>query len=302
MDLPGQVPEIPDNSATQQADGNGKRMPRLPGGPRMDAEGERFDEVKSKSAKAARDKRRRKHIVETNVFQLIVAFVILFNAISIGIETDYGCHGVCTVSQRGIWYSIECIFAALFTIEMLMRFNALGVCGYFMNKWNRFDFVLVVSALLDTGILSHISIGIHLNIFTIWRIIRLFRLARLIRFVRMFRELYLIINGMVDALKAVGYVFLVMLLLLWCGAIFMTIMVGHDSDPRGYNYDQVPWTREQYWGTVSRSLFSLFQLMTADAWVSSLAAPVLAKYSYMIFFFAFMVIYYLKGDNKKSVS
>lgn len=43
--------------------------------------------------------------------------------------------------------------------------------------------------------------------------------------------------------------------------------------------------RDDYWGTSARSMFSLYQLMTSDGWVSSLARPVLAKYPLMIVYF-----------------
>eukprot|EP00397_Hematodinium_sp_SG-2012_P017099 GEMP01017472.1.p1 GENE.GEMP01017472.1~~GEMP01017472.1.p1 ORF type:complete len:306 (+),score=65.74 GEMP01017472.1:168-1085(+) len=305
MNLPGQVPEVPDNTTIPgKGDGlNDLSEQKTSLHTLIHPQRKLFGERLSTNIEAAPYKRPRTHIVDSNAFQLVVLLIITLNALSIGIETDYGCRGVCTVPQRGQWYILDCIFTAVFTLEMAMRFHAHGVLGYFMDNWNRFDFVLVVVAFVDTTILSHLDFtGVDLRFFSTLRIVRIFRLVRLVRLVRMFDDVRLITHSIIGSLKTVGRVFFVLLAILWCLAIFMTIVVGQDEDPQGYDYDHVPWTREQYWGTVSRSLFSLFQLMTADAWVSSLAAPVLAKYSYMIFFFAFMVIYYLKGDNKKSVS
>eukprot|EP00397_Hematodinium_sp_SG-2012_P018831 GEMP01019312.1.p1 GENE.GEMP01019312.1~~GEMP01019312.1.p1 ORF type:complete len:580 (+),score=89.34 GEMP01019312.1:194-1933(+) len=230
------------------------------------------------------------HFVDDNRFHVGIAWIIIANAITIGLETDYGCKNICTIEQRGIWFFMDIVFTFLFTVEMVMRFYAHGFFGYFKDPWNRFDFVLVNLAIADTVIgISGVSVDLDLKLFTVMRIARIFRLVRLIKLVRAFRELHLLIVGMVQAFRAILWVFLIMAMILWCLAIFITLVVGQDDDPTGYDYRYVTWPREIYWGTVTRSMFSLYQLMTFDNWVSSLARPVLAKYPFMILFFLLVI-------------
>jgi len=265
------------------------------------------EEIKARRAKRS--------VIDTPMFHSMVGAIVVANAAVIGFETDYGaCRGACTVAQRGTWYFADLGFTICFLMEMLTR---MYICGrskkengeydliplYFNDPWNRFDFLVVFCAILDTGILSWIEgMGGVLKIMTVLRIVRIFRLVRVVRLVPAFRELYLIISGMMDALKTIFWVFIVMCLILYCGAIYITMSVGHDQaqnivwdDPSSvakdvYKYGiESKWSRYDYWGTVGKSMFSLFQLVTMDNWVRTLAWPVLEQNVLMILFFVFLL-------------
>ena len=69
-----------------------------------------------------------------------------------------------------------------------------------------------------------------MRLISVLRLVRLFRLVRLIRFMKMFRELYLLINGFVDAIKVLTWIFVLFFVILYCSAIFVTNIIGESCD------------------------------------------------------------------------
>lgn len=293
-----------------------------------DSEEERREEQEQRARERARmrlqakSRRGYKKIIDTPWFHSMVGGVVIANAAIIGFETDFGeCRGSCTVAERGLWYILDASFTFCFTAEMLVR---MYVCGfattpegkkkmlYFYDPWNRFDFLVVMCAILDTLILSWLpDMGGILKIMTVLRIVRIFRLVRVVRLVPLFRELYLIISGMIDAIKTVVWVVVVLALILFVAAIYITMAVGKDlpqppdsvldsEEPNAirdwfykgdvYTYGSASkWNRYDYWGTVGHSMFTLFQLITGDNWVKTLARPILHRNPEMIFFFLLII-------------
>merc|ERR1719456_2058503 len=75
-----------------------------------------------------------------------------------------------------------------------------------------------------------VSGGGALKLMTALRVVRLLRLARLLRVFRMFRELYVICCGLVEAIRSIFWVALILVLLLYINAIFLTQIVGGDPE------------------------------------------------------------------------
>ena len=89
-------------------------------------------------------------------------------------------------------------FTALFTLELVVKFSALR-CSYFKDSWNRFDFVLVLMAILDNWVLGpmvELSSSDEdarqqstVGQLPALRVLRVLRVARLARLLRVFKEL-----------------------------------------------------------------------------------------------------------------
>ncbi len=88
---------------------------------------------------------------------------------------------------------------------------------------NIFDVLIVSLYIVVTWILSVVGSLQTLRMLTTLRIIRLLRLGKLMRIMRSFKELWLIVNGLLDSLKTLGWVSLLLVLLLYVCAIFTTI-------------------------------------------------------------------------------
>ena len=74
--------------------------------------------------------------------------------------------------QRGLTYA----FTSLWIAEMLFKWVAYGVRGYFRDPFNAFDFALVSLGVIQLALDSALS-----NVFSLLRVLRVARLSRVFR-------------------------------------------------------------------------------------------------------------------------
>jgi len=247
-------------------------------------------------------------ISQKSWFILAFGIVSIINLIVVGAEVDNGCREgwlVCTYESRMSWYLVENAITLLMLIEMGIRI-ASGPKMYFMgdvfaDAWgihmtNVIDFLLVMVRCLDTWILAPAKVQTPIKIISCIRVLHLSELVRRAHNMRTFRELWMILHGVWHASRVVFWTVVVLFLILYVGAIIMTDQVIKQSDPDIYDYSMSawtakPWTVHDYWGSVPRSLLSMFQLVTLDHWASTLMRPLVARYpGFMLFITPFMTV------------
>merc|ERR1719399_1724412 len=87
----------------------------------------------------------------------------------------------------------------------------------------------------------------------------------MVRLLRAFKELWLIVKGMIDALSTIFWASCLLLLCIYVVAIFCCSMIGRSDDfyssrfvePK--NYQPEHFDAYRYYGTVPKSMFTLFQ-------------------------------------------
>lgn len=90
-------------------------------------------------------------------------------------------------------------------------------------------------------------------------------------------------------MKTVAWVLVLLVLIMWVFAIFLAIIMENQMDV--FDFSDAAWPATEYWGTVGRSMMSLFQILTLDKWSSSIVWPLLRKYPLWAFIFlAFLAI------------
>jgi len=238
-------------------------------------------------------------------FNIAAGFVIFVNALFMGIETDEmkpgaidmnGNNIVDKPSQKVFFFLIENIFTVIFFLELLIRFYCLQF-NFFRSGWNCMDFFLVSIAVLDTWIMTPMANanpdgGGNSRVLSTLRVLRMLRLVRLIRLLRMFRELWMIVQGLIDSLKTLVWVTMLMILFIYVCAIFTTLQIGHNDevyDP--YYRESDGWDHELFFGSVSRSMFTLVQIVTLERWSDGVARHVIANQAEMMIFFVFFLIF-----------
>lgn len=202
-------------------------------------------------------------LVLSSRFDAAFTILIIINAIYIGIETD---NNLDSDSAAGGWFAGEIVFTLLFSVELGLRLLGLRLY-FFRDAWNLFDFVLVVVGVIDTFILSIIrsvqtSEGKQdnsLDVFMAMRVVRLLRLARIFRLLRFFKELWLLVAGVLNALRTLMWTWMFVLLIIYIFGLVATRMLGQEYG------DKDPNMRE-YFGTVSASMFTFFQVVTLEGW------------------------------------
>jgi len=226
--------------------------------------------------------------INTTRANAYIGMLIMANCLSIGAETDFSPKDARHRSDPQLlsWYIVECVFTLIFTIECVWRLQVMG-CVFWKSLWNIFDFVVVVFSILDACVLSWVTNaesggGSQLRIMSVLRILRLLRLVRVLRLFRLFKELWLLLLAMWKALKGLVWVLMLLCITAYTCAILLTMMIGHrvkDGDPL---FDQ--------WGTVARSMFTLFIVMTGEGW-NDIAIDAMELEPFVVLFFIPFVIF-----------
>lgn len=182
--------------------------------------------------------------------------MIVANAIFIGFETDYSDSNI----KLDGWYFANVFFNVFFCIELICRLYSLRL-RFFLDGWNIFDFLLVTISTIDTFILENISSSGSgaLGTLSMIRVLRILRVARVLRLLRFFKPLWLLVVGALDAMRALSWAWVLISGIIYFFAIILTRTVGH-----AYG-DNDPMIHENF-GSLPKSMFTLFRVMTLDTW------------------------------------
>lgn len=201
-------------------------------------------------------------IVYSTPFELLIAFVIMSNAVALAILTM----PEASFATKATAIQLDQLAFWIYTAELLIRIASYGKKPwmFFRQGWNIFDFLIIAAAPLFSGQT------------VVLRLMRLFRLVRIFRFLPEVRVLSTSIIKSMPPLLSMGA--LIALLLFIYG------MAGH------YLFGvQAP----ESWGSIGDSMKSLFILLTLENFplyleegmeISPLAVPYFLSYVFIIVF------------------
>jgi len=223
-----------------------------------------------------------------------------------------------------MWYVLEIVFCCLFVIEIVLRlyFHGFSFFAFPMprpvrdsitgelppsppllikiKKWflylparlnysNLMDFAIVVTSVADTFVLQPMGSGANARFVSMLRFVRLLRLVRLVRLFKIFKELWLVANGLINAMKTLLWVCLMIFMVCYIAGIFTTLWIGHNDQLYDPYFRETGWDHEIYFATVPRSLFTLFQVVTLDQWSDTIARHVVKNQPGMVVFFLLII-------------
>lgn len=195
--------------------------------------------------------RAREFIERKSVTNAILG-VIIFNAITLGLSTSQ----TIQESVGGLLTIIDRVVLTIFVIELLIKLYAYGL-RFFSNAWNIFDLVVVCLGLLpDRGGLSAL---------------RGLRVIRAMRLLSVIPQMRAVVQALLDALPGMGAVIIMISIVFYVFGVMATLMYGPYFDV--------------WFGTLGRSLYSLFQIMTLESWSMGIVRPVMEVYPYAWMFF-----------------
>jgi len=227
----------------------------------------------------------KEHWIRTPGANSLFGLVIMVNAAFIGVETDFNGPEAESRVDSSFWFGLETAFLVIFMSELVLRFRA-DRCRMFTDGWNVFDTAIVLLGVVDTWILvavfpssSDMQSDLQtLTLFRLGRLVRIARILRVLRLLRFIRELLLLVKGLLGALKALIWAFLLIMMVLYLAAVFATELIGHgnEADPQLH----------LWFGSVGSSILTLSQLMTLEGW------PQIVRYTaidsgkvWLLFFF-----------------
>lgn len=215
------------------------------------------------------------YLVDELWFNVWVTFTVVLNAFLIGLEQEFSDHDT-GIGKRFLWYMIELLFAFMFLGEMIARIASLQI-SFFTDFWNLADLVIVIGAVIDALVFAPANINGKLRLLTTLRILRCVRLVRLVRMFPVFRELWLLVGGLVNSVKALAWVCLILFLVMYSCGVVVTTLIGQNPEvyDNGPSYDGEVWPYKEYFGSVFKSMFTLFQVMTLDGWVDDVVRHII---------------------------
>ena len=143
---------------------------------------------------------------------------------------------------------LDYLFVIIFLIEAIVKLMALKPKNYFADKWNKFDFLIVLVSLpslltLVYPIIPHTSV---------LKILRLLRLVRLIRAMQFIPHMESILAGLGRALKASVFVMIALFFLNFMLALFTCHFYSHIAP--------------EFFGDPLISSYTIFQFFTVEGW------------------------------------
>ena len=192
------------------------------------------------------------HITSSKVFQNFIIGLIILNVVVLALETSNEIMESFGPQLKFIDRSILLIFIA----EIMIRIVAQRAI-FFQKTWNIFDLLIVCIAFIPAG--SSISA---------LRAFRIFRVLRLLSAVPTMRK---VIESLLAAIPGIASVLSVMMLVFFVFSVIGTHLYGA--------------AYPDWFGSLGKTMFSLFQIMTLESWSMGIVRPVMESHPYAWVFF-----------------
>jgi voltage-gated sodium channel len=197
-------------------------------------------------------------VVEGPRVQRVIIALIVINAITLGLETS----PAVMAAIGPVLLTIDAAILAVFVLEIGARLAGRGF-GFFRDPWSVFDFLIVAIALLPAS-----------GPFAVLRALRILRVLRLFSMVPSMRK---VVGGLLSAMPGIASIALIMLILFYVAAVVATNLFGDAF--------------ADWFGSIGRSMYTLFQIMTLESWSMGIVRPVMEAYPYAwAFFIPFILV------------
>ncbi|MEZ5773817.1 MAG: ion transporter [Hyphomicrobiaceae bacterium] len=197
-------------------------------------------------------------IITSETFERIVFLLIVFNAVTLGLET------VTSVmdSVGGLIHLLDTLILTFFVLEISSRMLVHGR-AFWRDPWSLFDFIVVAVSFMPGA--DNISV------------LRALRTLRALRLVSIVPSMRRVVNSLLIAIPGMASIVFLMLLIFYVFSVMATNMFGADFPDR--------------FGSIGISAFTLFQVMTLDGWSGEVVRPVMEKHPWAwVFFIPFVLI------------
>ena len=197
-------------------------------------------------------------IVYSKWFQGGITVCIILNSIQLGLDTSQWWNA----NMSRFSDLSDKVFIWFFALEIVLKLLS-DKHRFFFSSWNIFDFIVVaVSFMPGNGAFS---------------ILRTFRIFRTFRLLNKFQQLRVITESLISSIPSIGWIcFLLSIWFYICSVIATNLFRTAFPD---------------WFGTIPRSMYSLFQIMTLESWSMGIVRPVMRQYPYAWLFFVPFIIF-----------
>lgn len=196
--------------------------------------------------------------VESPPIQYTITAIILLNALILGLETSPALRAEWGVALKFV--DRACL--VVFVIELGLKLIAYRGL-FWRNGWNWFDAIVVGIALAPGA--------------GAWAVLRSLRVLRVLRLLTVIPQLRKVVAAFLHAIPGLASVVMVMSIFFYTAGVLATTLFGG--------------THPEWFGTLGRSLYTLFQVMTLESWSMGIVRPVMTAHPWAwAFFVPFIVI------------
>jgi voltage-gated sodium channel len=190
--------------------------------------------------------------IERPAVQRGIVGLILVNAIVLGFETSPRV----MANWGSVLIVLDQAIVAAFVVEIAIRLYVHKL-AFWRDPWSVFDFSVVAIALVPAA-----------GPFSVLRALRVLRVLRLLTMVPSMRR---VVGALLTAIPGLGSIIVVLAILFYVFGVIATNLFGADYPA--------------WFGTLGRSLYTLFQIMTLESWSMGIARPVMENFPYAWAFF-----------------
>jgi voltage-gated sodium channel len=196
--------------------------------------------------------------VESRPVQAWIIAVILLNAAVMGMETS----AAIMVRWHGVLVLIDKLCLVVFIAELGLKFYAYR-SQFWRSGWNVFDFLVVAVALAPGA--------------GAWSVLRSLRVLRVLRLLTVIPSLRKVVAAFLHSIPGLAGVCAVMAIFFYTAAVLATRLFGE--------------THPDWFGSLGKSLYTLFQVMTLESWSMGIVRPVMESHPLAwAFFVPFIII------------
>jgi len=190
--------------------------------------------------------------IEADLTQRAIIGVIIVNAIVIGLETS----PAAMEAAGGLLRFIDTAALIIFVAELAAKLIVYRL-KFFSRAWNLFDFFIVAVSLAPAGDGTSV--------------------LRALRLVSAVPKMRVVVQALLNAVPGMGSVVALLGLVFYVAAVMATKLFAADF--------------EAWFGTVGRSAYTLFQIMTLESWSMGIVRPVMDVHPYAwVFFVPFILL------------
>ncbi|XP_063370147.1 muscle calcium channel subunit alpha-1-like [Cydia amplana] len=198
-----------------------------------------------------RMKRSCRKAVKSQTFYWLIILLVFLNTVVLASE-HY---------QQPSWLDLfqeygNAFFVALFTLEMLVKMYSLGLQGYFVSLFNRFDCFVVVGSISEM-VLTKTEVMPPLGI----SVLRCVRLLRVFKVTKYWRSLSNLVASLLNSIQSIASLLLLLFLFIMIFALLGMQVFGGK-----FNYDPVEEKDRHNFDCFWQALLTVFQILTGEDW------------------------------------
>eukprot|EP00929_Paragymnodinium_shiwhaense_P032716 TRINITY_DN180_c0_g2_i1.p1 TRINITY_DN180_c0_g2~~TRINITY_DN180_c0_g2_i1.p1 ORF type:complete len:661 (+),score=110.15 TRINITY_DN180_c0_g2_i1:280-2262(+) len=220
-------------------------------------------------------------------FQAVVSIAIFLNAIALGVSAEYP-------EPAELWMVVSNVMTLVWVVEALYKLRMMG-WAYFRAGWNRVDFVLALCAIADTWVVPTVALinpeavqqsSFQLSDFQAMRMLRLLKILRVVRLLETRKELIAMVEGLLGAVRALVWILLFLVIVIYAGAIFCMTVVEKGDIPTSELFVD----GDGYFSDLGASMLTLFNMCILAEWVEIVRPLAKSEPFLLLFFVAYIAV------------